>query len=91
MREKGRKRSEGKPGRVDVESSTLRTILDEFTVEGRPERRGSDLTCPGPLMPESSPKQDPQGQLRTPPWTNLLELLEWSGPLRGPRFRFRLN
>ena len=55
-REKERKGSEGESGRADVESSTLRTILDEFTVEGRPEQRGSDLNCLGQLMPESSPE-----------------------------------
>jgi hypothetical protein len=47
MREKERKGSEGEPGRADVESSTLRTILDESTVEERPEQRGSDQNCPG--------------------------------------------
>ena len=56
MKEKERKGSEGEPGRVDVEPSTLRTILDEFIVEGRPEQRGSDLNCLGHLMPESSPE-----------------------------------
>jgi hypothetical protein len=56
MREKEWKRSEGEPGRVDAESSTLHKILDEFTVAGRPEQRGSDLNCPGQLMPESSPE-----------------------------------
>jgi hypothetical protein len=54
MREKERKGFEGEPGRADVESSTLLTILDEFTVGGRLEQRGSDLNCPGQLMPESS-------------------------------------
>ena len=34
MREKERKGFDGEAGRVDDELSTLRTILDEFTVEG---------------------------------------------------------
>lgn len=34
MSEKEWKGFEGEPGRVDVESSTLRTILNEFTKEG---------------------------------------------------------
>ena len=91
MREKEWKRSEGEPGRVDAESSTLRKILDEFTLEGRPEQRGSDLNRPGHLMPESSPEQDLQGQMRAPPWTNPLELRGSSYPLRRSELRFPLN
>jgi hypothetical protein len=33
MSEKEREDFEGEPGRVDIESSTLRTILNESTVE----------------------------------------------------------
>lgn len=91
MREKGWKGSRGEPGRVDVESSTLRTILDEFTVAGRQEQRVSHLNCPGQLMPESSPEQDPQGQMRAPPWTNPLEPLGPSCPLWRLETRFPLN
>jgi hypothetical protein len=50
MREKGWKSSEGEPRRVDVESSTLRTILDGFTVVERLEQRGSYLNCFGQLV-----------------------------------------
>ncbi len=50
MREKERKGFGGEPGRVDVESSTLRTILDEFILEGRLEQRVFDLNCPGRQM-----------------------------------------
>ena len=50
MREKERKDFGGEPGRVDVESSTLRTILDEFILEGRLEQRVFDLNCPGRQM-----------------------------------------
>jgi len=49
-REKGWKSSDGEPRRVDVESSTLRTILDGFTVVERLEQRGSDLNCSGQLV-----------------------------------------
>src|SRR5207249_11179238 len=72
-RGKERKSSEGESERVDVESSTLRTILDEFTVAGRQEQRVSHPNCPAPLTPGSLPKQDSQGGIRVPLLASPLE------------------
>src|SRR2546423_14918012 len=52
-RGKERKSSEGESERVDVESSTLRTILDEFTVAGRQGQTGFLPHYPASLKNEA--------------------------------------
>src|SRR5256885_15878314 len=74
-RGKERKSSEGDSERVDVESSTLRTILDEFTVAGRQEQGGSYPNFPSPPTPEALPKQELPGEMRGPPWSKQFEAL----------------
>jgi hypothetical protein len=55
MRGEERKYSEGEPQRVDVESSALCTIHEEFIVAGPPEQQGAYLNCPGQLRTELLP------------------------------------
>ena len=91
MREEEQKDSEGEPGGLTLNRQPSARYSNEFTVAERPEQRGSDLICPGQLMPESSPEQDLQSQMRAPPWTNPLEPLGPSYPLRRSELRFPLN
>jgi hypothetical protein len=91
MRGEERNGFAGEPGRVDDSTSTLRTMLDEFTVAGRLAQEDSDLNCPGRLVPESLPVQELLGQMRAPPWVNPLEPRGSAYPLRRAELRFPRN